>query len=168
MFKRTVRTAVAMKLVDLAAPAVDGPKVAANAARDRTYDAERGGRLLNRLEKAIADLEAQNAAGEDTPAVHLPAELADQRALREPVRPAMDDLNQSQGGMRIGARESLDSRLRTQCGPAVLSRERRTGGDVSGDFAPALSRGQVSNLPPLARVPIEPRLGHLPDRWLLR
>ena len=92
MFKRTVRTAVAMELVDLAVQAVDGSKVAANATRDRTYDAERGARLLNRLEKAIADLEAQNEAGEDTPAVHLPEELADKRALREQVRQAMDDL----------------------------------------------------------------------------
>ena len=44
LFKRTVRTAVAMELVDLAVQAVDGSKVAANATRDRTYDAERGGR----------------------------------------------------------------------------------------------------------------------------
>ena len=92
LFKRTVRTAVAMELVDLAVQAVDGSKVAANATKDRTYDAERGGRLLKRLEKAIADLEAQNEAGEDTPAVHLPEELADKRALRERVRQAMDDL----------------------------------------------------------------------------
>ena len=92
LFKRTVRTAVAMELVDLAVQAVDGSKVAANATRDRTYDAERGARLLNRLEKAIADLEAQNEAGEDTPAVQLPEELADKRALREQVRQAMDDL----------------------------------------------------------------------------
>ena len=81
-----------MELVDLAVQAVDGSKVAANATRDRTYDAERGARLLNRLEKAIADLEAQNEAGEDTSAVHLPEELADKRALREQVRQAMDDL----------------------------------------------------------------------------
>ena len=92
LFKRTVRTAVAMELVDLAVQAVDGSKVAANATRDRTYDAERGDRLLNRLEKALVDLEAQNEAGEDTPAVHLPEELADKRALREKVRQAMDDL----------------------------------------------------------------------------
>ena len=83
LFKRTVRTAVAMQLVDLAVQAVDGTKVAANATRDRTYDAERGRRLLDRLEKAIEDLEAQNEGGEDASAVHLPEELADKRALRE-------------------------------------------------------------------------------------
>ena len=63
LFKRTVRTAVAMQLVDLAVQAVDGTKVAANATRDRTYDAERGRRLLDRLEKAIEDLEPTGHLG---------------------------------------------------------------------------------------------------------
>ena len=110
LFKRTVRTAVAMELVDLAVPAVDGSKVAANATRDRTYDAERGGRLLNRLEKAIADLEAQNEAGEDTPGVHLPEELADKRALREQVRQAMDDLASQENLKHINLTDK-DARL---------------------------------------------------------
>ena len=81
LFKRTVRTAVAMQLVDLAVQAVDGTKVAATATRDRTYDAERGRRLLDRLEQAIEDLEAQNEGGKDAPAVHLPEELADKESL---------------------------------------------------------------------------------------
>ena len=110
LFKRTVGTAVAMELVDLAVQAVDGSKVAANATRDRTYDAERGGRLLNRLEKAMADLEAQNEAGEDTPAVHLPEELADKRALREPVRQAMDDLASQESLKHINLTDK-DARL---------------------------------------------------------
>ena len=110
LFKRTVRTAVAMELVDLAVQAVDGSKVAANATRDRTCDAERGGRLLNRLEKAMADLEAQNEAGEDTPAVHLPEELADKRALREPVRQAMDDLASQESLKHINLTDK-DARL---------------------------------------------------------
>ena len=100
LFKRTVRTAVTMKLVDpvsstgqaLAVQAVDGTKVGAKATRDRTYDAERLNRLLDRVEKAIADLEAQNEAGEDASAVRLPGELADKEALRDQVRQAMDDL----------------------------------------------------------------------------
>ena len=40
LFKRTVRTAFRMELVDLALQAVDGTKVRANAANDRTYDGE--------------------------------------------------------------------------------------------------------------------------------
>ena len=96
LFKRTVRTAVAMKLVDLAVQAVDGTRVAANAANKRSYDAEGLRRLLERVERAIADLEAQNEAGEDAPAVHLPGGLADKEELREQVREqvrqAKDDL----------------------------------------------------------------------------
>ena len=40
LFKRTVRMAVKMELVDLALQAVDGTKVGANASKARTYDAE--------------------------------------------------------------------------------------------------------------------------------
>ena len=92
LFERTVRTAVTMKLVDLAIQAVDGTKVVANATKDRVYDAEGLQNLLKRVDKAVRDLEAQNEAGEDAPTVHLPAALSDKRALREQVREAMDDL----------------------------------------------------------------------------
>ena len=77
LFERTVRTAAAMKLVDLAVQAVDGTKVVANASVNRSYDAAGLGRLFERLERAIADLEAQNETGKDAPVVHLPEELAD-------------------------------------------------------------------------------------------
>ena len=66
--------------------------------------------MLNRLEKAIADLEAQNEAGEDTPAVHLPEELADKRALREQVRQAMDDLASQESLKHINLTDK-DARL---------------------------------------------------------
>ena len=42
LFKRTVRTAVAMELVDLAVQAVDGSKVAANATRDQNLRRRKG------------------------------------------------------------------------------------------------------------------------------
>ncbi len=92
MFKRTVRTAIALELVDLAVQAVDGTKVIASAARERTYDAKRLGKLLERVEKAILDLEAENEAGEEGAPAHLPEELADKRVLRDRVRQAMDEL----------------------------------------------------------------------------
>ena len=82
LFERTVRTAVALELVDLAVQAVDGTKVVANASVNRSYDAEGLSGLLKRLEKAIADLEAQNEAVEDVSAVHLPEKLADKEVLR--------------------------------------------------------------------------------------
>ncbi len=54
ILKRTVRTAVAMDLVDLAVQAVDETKVAANASSCRSYDAEELAKLLERLDRAIA------------------------------------------------------------------------------------------------------------------
>ena len=95
LFKRTVRTAVRMNLVDLAVQAVDGTKVGANAAKDRTYNGEELRRLWERLDRAVDDLEAQNEAGEDTAPANLPEELADKEALRERVRQAMETLADS-------------------------------------------------------------------------
>ena len=55
--------------------AVDGTKIPANAARDRNYDADELQRLLERTEKAIAEMETQNESGEDAPPPRLPEEL---------------------------------------------------------------------------------------------
>ena len=79
LFMRTVRTALAMDLVDLAVQAVDGTKVVANASSGRSYDAEGLDRLLQRLERAIAELEDQNEGETDGAPVHLPEELANKR-----------------------------------------------------------------------------------------
>ncbi len=98
LFERTVRTAVAMKLVDLAVQAVDGTKVVANASVNRSYDAEGLGGLL---ERAIADLEAQNEAGEEAAVARLPEELADKEVLREQVRQAMAALGSQKRHRRI-------------------------------------------------------------------
>jgi len=110
LLQRTVRTAVAMKLVDLAVQAVDGTKVAANAASNRSYDAKGLRRLMDRVEKAIADLEAQNEAGEDATVPNLPDELADKKALRERVKQAMDDFNSQERPRRINLTDK-DARL---------------------------------------------------------
>ena len=59
LFERTVRTAVAMELVDLAVQAVDGTKVVANASVNRSYNVEGLRGLLDRLERAMADLGSQ-------------------------------------------------------------------------------------------------------------
>ena len=95
LFKHTVRTAFRMQLVDLAVQAVDGTKVRANAANNRTYDDKALGRLMERSDRTICDLEAQNEAGEDTPPVNLPPELAGKKALRERMRQAKETLEGS-------------------------------------------------------------------------
>ena len=93
LFKRTVRTVVSLKLVDLAVQAVDGTKMTANAAASRTYTGEQLRQLLDRVEKAIEDLEAQNEGGEDGGPVHLPEKLSDRKTLRQRVRQAQEELS---------------------------------------------------------------------------
>ena len=110
LFERTVRTAVTMKLVDLAVQAVDGTKVVANASVNRSYDGEGLSGLLARLERAIADLEAQNEAGEDASAIHLPEELANKAVLRDKLRQAMADLASQKRHKRINLTDA-DARL---------------------------------------------------------
>ncbi len=101
LLKRTVRTAVAMKLVDLAVQAVDGTKLSANASSKRSYDAEGLAKLLERLDRAIAELEDQNEGETERAPVHLPEELADKRTLRDRVRRAMDELEDLKGRKNI-------------------------------------------------------------------
>ena len=110
LFERTVRTAVTMKLVGLAVQAVDGTKVVANASVNRSYDAEGLRGLSGRLGRAIADLEAQNEAGEDAAVAHLPSELADKEVLREQVGQAMNDLTSQKRHKRINLTDR-DARL---------------------------------------------------------
>jgi transposase len=88
LLTHTIQTAVRTGLVDLALQAVDGTKMAGNAAKDRTYDAKGLDRLIERTEQAIADLEAQNATGGDDAPPRLPDELATKTALLERVREA--------------------------------------------------------------------------------
>ena len=132
LFKRTVRTAVAMELVDLAVQAVDGTKVTANAARIRTYDAKRLQKLLDRVESAIESLEAQNEGGEDGVVPRLPEKLAEQKALRQRVRQAMKDLP----GMERPNRYKRPTRINLTDKDARLMKTRR--GIVPGYNAQAV------------------------------
>jgi hypothetical protein len=73
----------------MAFQAVDGSKVAGNAARDQVYDAGRLQKLLERTEAAISDLEAQNHGGEQPEPPRLPEELRQKQALAEKVKQAL-------------------------------------------------------------------------------
>jgi transposase len=92
LFKRTVTTAAKSGLVVWAIQAVDGTKIGGNAAKDRTLDAAGVAKLLERVDQAIADLEAQNRPdGPPTPP-RLPQALATAEALRDRVRAAQAHL----------------------------------------------------------------------------
>ncbi len=101
LLKHTVRTAIEIGLVDLAVQALDGTKVAANAAGDQTYNAGGLQRLLARTDTAIGDLEAQNEGGDDPPPPRLPAELQRAQTLRERIQDAMDRLAQDNRLTRV-------------------------------------------------------------------
>jgi len=110
LFAHTVRTAVRVGLVDLAVQAVDGTRVGGNAALARTYDAAGLERLLARTEAAIADLEAQNEAGDDQTPPRLPRDLQQARALQERVQEALGELARDGGTARINLTDA-DARL---------------------------------------------------------
>jgi len=92
LLKHTVATAVEVGLVDLAMQALDGTRVAANAAGDRTHDAAGLRRLLDRVEAAIVELEAQNEGGDDPLPARLPEQLQTAQSLRQQIRDAMSRL----------------------------------------------------------------------------
>ena len=94
LLKHTVRTALHLKLIDLAVQAVDGTKIAGNASGSRTYDAAALERLLARTERVIAELEAQNEGGDDPPPPRLPEELREAERLRERVQAALAELEE--------------------------------------------------------------------------
>jgi transposase len=101
LFKRTVATAARSGLVVWAIQAVDGTKIGGNAAKDRTLDAAALGKLLARVDGAIADLEAQNRPdGPPTPP-RLPQELAEAERLRDRVRDALAQVSAPDGPRRI-------------------------------------------------------------------
>jgi transposase len=100
LLKRTVQTAVAAGLVELAVVAVDGTRIAGSAARERTLD-EAGLRALRaRVEAALAALEAQHIGGEEPPPPTLPKELARLEALQARVAQALGVVTAADGPAR--------------------------------------------------------------------
>jgi transposase len=92
LFKLSVKTAVRMDLIDLAVQAIDGTKIAANAAKERFYDAKGLEKLLEHTERIIKELEQENEESNDPPPVHLPERLRKAEQLRTEVKAAMEQL----------------------------------------------------------------------------
>ena len=101
LLKRTVRTAIRLGLIDLAVQAIDGTKIAANAARERTYDANGLTKLLERADALIADLEVQNESPSDAPPPRLPAELHEAKERRAQVQAARAQVQAEEGSTKI-------------------------------------------------------------------
>jgi transposase len=116
LFKLTVRTAVKMNLVDLAVQAVDGTKIQANAAKDRTYDAEGLQQLLKRTDIVIQELEKQNEAGDDPSPIHLPEKLRQTQLLRTEVKDAIERLAEEDGLKRVNLTDGDAGLMKSQQG----------------------------------------------------
>ena len=136
LLKRTVRTAVEVGLVDLAVRAVDGTRIAGSAARERTLDAAGLEQLLAKAEAAIADLEAQNAGGDDPPPPRLPRRLARLRALREQGQGALERVAAADGPERMNLTD-----------PDATLQKGRNGGWLVGYNAQAMVAGLVPERP---------------------
>ena len=139
LFRHTVRTAFTMELLDLAVQAVDGTKVRANAANDRTYDDEALRRLSKRLKRTICDLEAQNEAGEDAAPANLPQELAHKEALRERMRQAKETLANSDRLKQINLTDQDAIMMRTRQGITLAYNSQAT-------VSPAVTDGKVTGM----------------------
>lgn len=88
IFRSTVQTGLAIGLFDPNVQALDGSKIAGNAARERTYNAEQLERLLERVNRLLDEMERQTRE-EVTPAQpRLPQALTNATVLREQIRAA--------------------------------------------------------------------------------
>jgi transposase len=136
LLKRTVRTAVEAGLVDLAVQAVDGTRVAGSAARERTLDPAGLEGLLECVEIALDDLEAQNAGGDDPPPGRLPRELTQLEALRARVQAAIGRVAATDGPARANVTD-----------PDATLQKARGGGFLVGYNAQAMVAGLVPQHP---------------------
>ena len=144
LFKLTVRTAVKMDLVDLAVQAVDGTKIAANAAKDRTYDARGLQKLLEHTERVIEELGKENETGNDPPPVHLPEKLRKAQQLRREVKLAMARLAGEEGKKRVNLTDGdaglmkgcqgiiAGYNLETAVSPLKVTETKKTGVLITG------------------------------------
>jgi transposase len=118
--KRTIKVAITAGLVDLAVQAVDGSRVAGSAARERSLDATGLAALLERTDAAIADLEAQNAGGDDLPPPRLPERLTELTALREQVQEAQARVAAEDGPKRTNLTDEDATLQKTRNGGFVV------------------------------------------------
>lgn len=116
LFKSTIKTAIKMDLVDLAIQAIDGTRIAGNAARERSYDAKGLNRLFKKVDKAIEELERENEAENESSPVHLPEELQKATELRRRVKEAMKALEDEPGRKHINLTDFDANYVKTRQG----------------------------------------------------
>jgi len=116
LFKLTINTAVKMDLVDLAVQAIDGTKMAGNAAKERTYDKKGLEKLLERTDKIILELEKENQESQDPVPVHLPEKLRQQKQLKIEIQAAMEQLKNEAGKKHINLTDNETNLMKSRQG----------------------------------------------------
>ena len=173
LLRQSMEVAVKAELVDLALQAVDGTKVLANAAKERILDEGALQRLLARVDAAIADLEAQQRGDDEPPPPSLPAELAQQDALRQRVAAALAQVRavetprtvnltdpqarimKTRQGLRPAYNAqsvvvALDPERAGRRGRLIVATQVTTAPDDHGQLAPMITAAQL----PEHRVPL--------------
>jgi len=149
LLRRTVLTAVAAGLLDLALQAVDGSKIAGNAAKDRTYSRAGLERLLKKTEAAINDLEAQNRSAGETASPRLPQKLRQKQALAEQVKQALQRVEADEDRINLTDTDAVllkgrNGILAGYNGQAVVSPLTETAG-IGGQLITAAAVTQDTN-----------------------
>jgi transposase len=119
LLKQTIKTAMKLGLVDLAVQAVDGTKIAGNAAKDRTHDAKQLAKLLQKADEAIAELEAQNRGGEGESGSRLPEALSKANELREQVRKALEQVSDEEGPSQVNLTDGDARFMKSRAGMVI-------------------------------------------------
>lgn len=97
LFKKTVAVAIKLELVEMVTQVIDGTKILAACTQWGSYDREHNALLLERVEKAIDELEKEIAATADEPnRVELHEALGQRQVLREKVRNALQQIDSKQ------------------------------------------------------------------------
>lgn len=152
LFKSTVKTAVKMDLVDLAVQAIDGTRIAGNAARERSFDAKGLKRLLEKVDKEIEKLEKENESEDEASPVHLPEELHKASELKKKIKEAMKELEKEHGRKHINLTDYETHYVKTRQGlvpgynmEAAAAPLKESVTDVQGNILTAVAVIRESN-----------------------
>jgi transposase len=116
LFKKTIKIAVKMNLIDLAVQAIDGTKISGNATKEHTYDKKSLEKLMERTEKAIGELEKENEESPDPAPVHLPEKLRHQKQLKIEIKAAMEQLKNEKDKKQINLTDSDANLMKSRQG----------------------------------------------------
>jgi transposase len=116
LLRQSVLTAIQAGLADLAEQAVDGTKVLAQAAKERSLTVAEWQQVQERIDEALAHLESQHTGDDEPPPPNLPEELANQQALQERITAALAQVGEAEPTTRIALSDPEARMMKTRTG----------------------------------------------------